>query len=273
MAGDWIKMRSDIYRDPKVSVITDQLMDPDGEFACHNRNVTGRDMGVTRSVMRTVTVGALVSVWGVIRHRGKRVEDDLVCSGVPLSVIDDITDLVGFGEAMSYAGWVVETAQGIEFPRFFGEFNVDPEDRSKLKNAERQRKFREKQKENRSAAKTPERNVTRNVTVTHREEKRREEKEPLTPSGQVGFQRFWDAWPKSTRKGGKAECQKVWKKQGLESHAEEIVSHVEAMSRTEGWTKEGGQYVPAPVVYLRGSRWDGAEVVNGSSHSLFAGAI
>lgn len=26
MAGDWIKMRTDLYRDPKVSLIADALM-------------------------------------------------------------------------------------------------------------------------------------------------------------------------------------------------------------------------------------------------------
>ena len=28
----------------------------------------------------------------------------------------------------------------------------------------------------------------------------------------MGFEDFWKAWPKSTRKGGKSECLKKWQK-------------------------------------------------------------
>lgn len=183
MASDWIKMRTDLYRDPKVSVIADSLLAADGELAAYVSQHMQRDMTVTRNVMRNVTVGALVSVWGVMRQRGKRRGDDLVCDSVTVHVLDDISDLLGFGDAMASAGWVIETEEGIEFPRFFEDYNVDPEEKAKTKNAERQRRFREKQK----AISEPESNVTDNVTVTHREEKRREEKKEkeTTPASRV----------------------------------------------------------------------------------------
>jgi len=181
MAGDWVKMRSDLYRDPKVCVIADALMSDGGALSTSVNQIRQRDMCVTRNVMRNVTVGALVSVWGVMRQRGKRDDVDLVCSGVSLSVIDDIADLPGFGDAMSLAGWASETAQGVVFPRFFEEYNIDPADISRKQNADRQRRFRERKKEFCSNAK---RNVTRNVTVTPREEKRREESKstPKSPT-------------------------------------------------------------------------------------------
>lgn len=168
MAGDWIKMRTDLYRDPKVCVMADELMANDGQLSAYVSQHCQRDMTVTRNVMRNVTVGALVSVWGVMRHRGKRVDDDLVVSGCTISIIDDVAELPGFGETMASVGWVADTEEGIVFPGFFKEYNVDPADTSKQKNAERQRAYREKQR--------AESNVTRNVTVTHREEKSREEK-------------------------------------------------------------------------------------------------
>lgn len=177
MAGDWIKMRSDLYRDPKVSVIADRLLDEGGPLAVFVDRSMQRQMTVTRNVMRNVTVGALVSVWGVMRQRGKCRDVDLVCDGVTLAVLDDIADLPGFGAAMACAAWVVETGNGIEFPRFFEDYNVDPEEKSKSKGAARQRRFRERQKEGEGNADvTRDSDVTRNVTVTHREEKRREEK-------------------------------------------------------------------------------------------------
>jgi hypothetical protein len=124
-------------------------------------------MTITRNALRNVTVGALVTVWGVTRHRGKRDGDDLVVRGATVSVIDDIAELPGFGDAMESVGWVVADDEGLRFPHFFEEYNVEPNDDHKEKNAERQRRHREKN------------NALRNVTVTSqsndRIEKRREE--------------------------------------------------------------------------------------------------
>jgi len=171
MAGDWIKMRTDLYRDPKVCVIADELMAADGELAGYVSQMKQRDMTVTRNVTRNATVGSLVTVWGVMRHRGKRVERDLLCRGVTLSIIDDVSDMPGFGAAMSVVGWAVETDDGVVFPNFFDDYNVDPAEKKSLAAAERQRRYRESKKQKEDVT----RDVTRDVTVTHREEKRREE--------------------------------------------------------------------------------------------------
>ncbi len=172
MATDWIKMRTDLYRDPKVSVIADELMDPEGRLARYVSQYCQCDMSVTRNVTRNAVVGALVAVWGVMRQRGKRRDDDLVCIGVTPHVLDDIADLPGFGSAMESAGWVIESPEGIEFPNFFEENNVDPSERKSASAAERQRRYRERQK---SRISDDDSDVTRDVTVTPREEKRREE--------------------------------------------------------------------------------------------------
>ena len=176
MAGDWIKMRTDLYRDPKVCAIADQLMRADGALAEYVDQNCQRKMTVTRNVMRNVTVGALVSVWGVMRQRGKRIDDDLVFKSGTLWIIDDLAELPGFGQAMAAVGWVEADAEGLVFRNFFSEYNVDPNEDAKAKNAERQRRFREKSRQ--------ERNVTVGVTVASqnntREEKRREEKRDIT---------------------------------------------------------------------------------------------
>jgi hypothetical protein len=169
MAGDWIKMRTDLYRDPKVCLIADILMDNEGDLSRHVNQVMQRDMTVTRNVMRNVTVGSLVSVWGVLRHRGKRIGDDLIVKGCTSSVIDDVADLPGLGEAMQSVGWIEVVEEGIVLPRFFDEFNTDPADEIREKNAERQRRFREK-------IKAENRNVTVTLNSNAREEKSREEK-------------------------------------------------------------------------------------------------
>ena len=76
----------------------------------------------------------------------------------------------------------------------------------------------------------------------------------------TGFDRFWLSWPRSTRKGAKAACLKVWTKNYCETCADQIVKHVEWMKTTDDWRKNNGAFIPAPLVYLNQQRWDGAEV-------------
>jgi len=75
-----------------------------------------------------------------------------------------------------------------------------------------------------------------------------------------GFDKFWEAWPKSTRKGAKAECKKKWVKNYCETCADQIIKHVEWMKTTDQWRKNEGAFIPAPLVYLNQQRWDGAEI-------------
>lgn len=149
---DWVKMRSDIYRDPRVCEMAEQLT---ANHSCD------------RNVMRNATVGALVTFWGVTRHRGHRYNDDLQLPKMKLSVVDSIVELPGFGAAMVAVGWIVERDECLILPRFFEGLNVDPTEKTRVQNAERQRRYRERN-----------RNVTGDVTVTQQSniEKRRVEK-------------------------------------------------------------------------------------------------
>ena len=50
------------------------------------------------------------------------------------------------------------------------------------------------------------------------------------------------------------------------------------MKASREWLKDGGEYIPAPLVYLRGKRWDGAEIAGSSGMAperaaMFQGAI
>lgn len=75
----------------------------------------------------------------------------------------------------------------------------------------------------------------------------------------VGFVNFWKTWPINDRKQAKGKCFEAWKKAGAEPQAALIVAHVERMKRSPGWTKDGGEYVPAPLVYLNQRRWEGTD--------------
>jgi len=160
MAASWVKMRTDLYRDPKVCAMAEELDDPDGPLARYVSQNCQCDMAVTRNVTRNAVVGSLVTLWGVTRVIGKRNALDLVLPKMTLSVLDDMAELPGIGAAMAAVGWAIETTEGVVFPNFFDEYNVDPANKA----ADRQRRYRERK-----------RDVTRDVTRDDRGEERREE--------------------------------------------------------------------------------------------------
>jgi hypothetical protein len=120
-------------------------------------------------------------------------------------------------------------------------------------NADRQRAFKARQNQV-----TPD-NAT-DHQKTPREEKSREEKE--IPSGGLlaGFAEFWAAWPTSDRKQARGKCHDAWKKAGAEPHAALVLAHVQRMKASQGWTKNGGEFIPAPLVYLNKRSWEGADL-------------
>ena len=85
---------------------------------------------------------------------------------------------------------------------------------------------------------------------------------PKAPKGAdvpPGFAEFWKTWPPTERKQAKGKCLEAWKKSGAEQDAEAVLAHVERLKDSESWKKQGGQFVPAPLVYLGQRRWDGAD--------------
>lgn len=109
-------------------------------------------------------------------------------------------------------------------------------------------------------------NRSRDYTETPRK------KQPLTPEGEhvpAGFAKFWECYP-STRKVGKKTCLDKWRKKKLESIADTIIQHVEAMKGTRAW-KDG--FDPSPQTYLAQERWaDGVNVAT-IQDQKFAGVI
>lgn len=92
--------------------------------------------------------------------------------------------------------------------------------------------------------------------------------------GFPGFDRFWATWPPSNRKGAKSKCLDMWKKAHGERDAEMVIAHVEALKASAGWAKNGGEFIPAPLVYLNQRRWEGSDLADGAaSNDPWAGAI
>ena len=67
------------------------------------------------------------------------------------------------------------------------------------------------------------------------------------------FEAFWSAYPNTPRRVAKSKCLQLWKARSLDTVADDILSHVKAMSTTKQWL---GGYEPAPLTYLNQRRWE-----------------
>ncbi len=178
MSSSWIKIRTDLYTDPKVIEMTRR-------FDYMTYGLSGKDVtpvtgqGVTRHNLRHLVVGCLCQLWGTVRLRGKREGDDLIVKNANLSTIDDIVFLDGFGDAVEHVGWVkvveCDELNSLIFNNFFSEYNTDPNDDHRVKNAERKRRQREREK-SRDATVTESHHSHVTVTPQCHTEKRRVEK-------------------------------------------------------------------------------------------------
>jgi len=72
------------------------------------------------------------------------------------------------------------------------------------------------------------------------------------------FDAFWAAWPKTCpRKQDKMKCRKKWKQLKLSAASvERIMASLESNKKTKKWTKNGGEFIEAPLVWLNGQRWE-----------------
>jgi hypothetical protein len=149
MAGDWIKMRTDLASNRYVISMAESMRhSSDFQRWCCGQKC---DIGVTRRAAIYVVVTGLLKVWGVARSQGELVnsEDgrplaDILLRPSSLADIDEVSDLPGFGSAMEAAGWVkAEEGPAVRFPdcvrHIFSKDEV-----KKLKDANRQAEHREK---------------------------------------------------------------------------------------------------------------------------------
>ena len=177
MAGDWIKMRVSLLTHPKVTALCKLI---ESSKAVGKKLATGyggalREI-VTRDVTRDVTVASLFRVWGAANEH----TSDGVWHGIELDDLDHVAGIPGFGSMMEAVGWAVVDAdmQTVTFPNFL-EYNEPAKEGRGTGAAERQRRYREKQRANTTnsdAQRDVTRCATRDVTRDGREEERRSEK-------------------------------------------------------------------------------------------------
>jgi hypothetical protein len=91
MAGDWMKIELELPDKPEVHAIANTLnLDPDA------------------------VVGKLIRVW---QWFDKHTTDGNAY-GVTYSLLDRITNVTGFGEAMMFAGWLEQNDKNLTMPKF-----------------------------------------------------------------------------------------------------------------------------------------------------------
>jgi len=177
MAGDWIKMRVGLTTSPKVMRIAECLLENGTylEWSALSYGMGGyppmsdaearSERHAALRVTRYVTVTALLRFWG---YANEHIKGEFVAGIFPADV-DEIVGVPGFADAIEAAGWAeFEPDGGMTLPNFC-EHNTSAGERSS--GAERQKRYRE-----RKLVEAKSDGVTRDVTVTPREEKKREEK-------------------------------------------------------------------------------------------------
>lgn len=83
--------------------------------------------------------------------------------------------------------------------------------------------------------------------------------EPVKDKLPQGFVDFWNLYPKHSRKGGKANCLKIWANKKLESQAQQILEHL--AWQKQDWARSDNKWVQMPSSYLNDAKWDGWENV------------
>ena len=178
MAGEWIKIRRGLRQHPKTIAMARHLAEDRSfidwwsnpvQYGCRH-SVTEI---VTFANVTRVTVCALTEFWGVLNEV---IGDDCRVPCMTIADIDEMVEIPGFGEALLSVGWVVEDDEnGLFFPNFL-EHNVPRKSRHEPKTpAQRSKEYRERKKQSDARHARHE--------TSHREEKRREEKNlEITPT-------------------------------------------------------------------------------------------
>ena len=68
------------------------------------------------------------------------------------------------------------------------------------------------------------------------------------------FEQFWAAYPRHT---GKKAAQQAFKRLDPdEDLLQSMLKAIAAWSKSQQWTKDGGQFIPHPATWLNGRRWE-----------------
>lgn len=193
-------------------------------------------------------IGKLLRVWVWFDKNSINGDAGGVTNVTLMKFIDRLVDRNGFAACLKKVGWLSDSG----VPNF-DRHNGESAKKRALTN-KRTKKWRDD-----------------SVTQEASPEKRREEKKEhnnicAVVTAPQGFEKFWDAWPKSPRKVAKAACLKKWQALGLETSASVIAAAVEALKQTKQW-RDG--FEPAPLTFLNQRRWEDGPVESQTEEKRF----
>ncbi len=229
MAGDWIKMRTDLLTSPKVVRMSSAL-----------------------KADRFRIVGGLLSVWSLFDSHST----DGTLSGYTLESLDDLAAWKGFSEAMVAVGWLECDGDDISLPRF--EAHNGASSKRRALDSSRKRGVRKVSASDADEMRTRE--------EKRREEEK--EINPLPPAGgdQGGkgskysddFEAFWREYPKRDRASSKPDAWKAWGARLKDGVDPQDLIRAAANYRADQMAKGkvGTEYVKLPSTFLgKGEHW------------------
>ena len=125
------------------------------------------------------------------------------------------------------------------------------------------KKLRERQSKLKSKILARFRQHSSNLPLEGQEERERERDTPIPPKrGDVGFDKFWESYPKKKSKGAALSAWRKFKPSA--DLQEKILAAVQAQRSCEDWTKEGGKYIPYPATWLNAQKWEDEDAPDGN---------
>ena len=236
MAGEWIKMRTNLWDDPRISKLCD---------------ITDQS--------EAAIVGGLYWLWAMADEH----TESGILPGLTSRAIDRKTGVQGLGQGLVDIGWLADHPEGVRIVGF--EEHNGTSAKKRCQTAKRVEKHKTGNAEVTQQALA---NEAESVSgALPREEKRREEKKedqkPSSPSGDgkpvkpdplQGFGAFWIKYP---RKTAKQDAEKAWAKLKPDADLQSIlITAVDRQAKSLDWTKDGGKFIPHPATWLNGKRWD-----------------
>ena len=89
----------------------------------------------------------------------------------------------------------------------------------------------------------------------------------VTPIPPLGFDDFWNCYP---RKVGKADAKRAWKRHN--PSVEEVLLGLSLWVKTEQWQKEAGKFIPYPATFLRREQWKEPPTISPHSKEAAVGS-
>ena len=117
MAGDFVKVRSDLSKHPLVVRMANYLLFCDESLFEYSFSKLGQDanVGSASCLIRHAVAGAVVAVAAYFEEYGDREGDDWIIDSLEnCSDLDDVTGIAGIGEAMADVGWVCNHTVGLK---------------------------------------------------------------------------------------------------------------------------------------------------------------